>query len=192
MAAAAQTASVPPVVTNGQLDSIREVGDDDLCARMTGVLDHVGQAFLQNPVCGRVDAGRERPLAATDVESYRHSGGLHVGDQALDQAEAGPWVDAITTVGIAHQAEHAPHLAERLAAGALDRLDGLTSRDRVGVEHPGRGLCLHDDEPPMLWAAASWSSRAIRRRSSATAARAMRSFSSARRAASAANCRVFS
>ena len=43
--------------------------DGDLAG--SGVLDRVGQCFLDDPVGGDVDAGRERPRFALDRQPHR-------------------------------------------------------------------------------------------------------------------------
>ena len=152
-------------------------------ARLAGVLERVGQRFLDDAIGGEIEAGRQAPAprppraAATGSPASRTCA-----QSALQLAEARRRVEARAVVGRAQDAEHALDVAERLAAGRLDAAQGLAGQLRLGLDDrcaaPACSTTTLSACPTL-----SCSSRARRERSSATASRARASRSAAKSAA---------
>jgi hypothetical protein len=68
VAAAVATAVARPVVGHAQLDEPVRVADEHLRVLRARVLQRVRQSFLDEPVRGQVDAGRELYRVAFDRE----------------------------------------------------------------------------------------------------------------------------
>lgn len=109
-----------------------------------GVLERVGQAFLDDPVGRQVDRRRERERLAIDVQLDGQAGPADLVQQGAEGVEAGlgHQVDAVLVA--VHGGQQAAHLGQRGAPGLLDageRIAVLGERvgelvpDRTDLEH---------------------------------------------------------
>ena len=94
-------------------------------------------------------AARSRPggqvaALAAELEHGRQPGGAGAGDELADLGQRRLRRERGRLVGAVEHAEQVAHLAERLAAGALDPRRGLERAGRVAVEDPARAAGLHD------------------------------------------------
>ncbi len=117
----------------------REVGvavlQGDPGASRRRVLDDVGQRLLHDPVRRQVDARRQLAGAADGLDLDRDPGLAHVAEQVVEPGEGRlrrVLVDLV--LGVAEHREQPAHVAERRGVGALDRVQRLADRGRVGVE----------------------------------------------------------
>ena len=147
------------------------VADDHLGPGGVRVLHRVRQAFLDEAVGGEVDAGRQLGRVALDLDVDREAGLARLLDEPVEVLEARLRRERGRLLRPAEDADEPAHLGERLASGLLDDQQRLSLPLLFGPQEPAdaRRLNGHDAD---AWPTTSWSSRAMRARSSATAARA--------------------
>src|SRR5262249_55571153 len=185
--AALPVAPAGPTVGDGHFDAPVGVAHEDLGPLRARVLDRVRQALLDEPVGGQVDPGRQPHRVALDPQLDRQPRLARVLDQPLELLEARLGRQCRSSLGVTQHAGHPPHPPRRILASAappvcsttirasLTRSWSCSSRRRTAEACTGMTLTL--------WPTTSWSSRAIRARSSATALRARSSRSRSARAA---------
>ena len=110
----------------------------------SGVLDRVGQSFLDDPIRGQVHTGRQTADGTLYREFDRQAGGANLVDEPLDFAQTGLRSHALI-VGAQHL-EHTAHLRQRGPTRHLHGLQRALCRVRILVGDPprGRGLDDHD------------------------------------------------
>ena len=106
----------------------------------------VDERLLHDAKGGGVDAGRQVDGLAGHLELDGQPGGAHARDERADALQRGLRSERELLVAAAQDAEQPPQLAERLAAGLLDRGDGGARALGVGRHGAlgGRGLHEHD------------------------------------------------
>ena len=142
VAAAALGAAVdaPAVVGDLEAERTRLVAHDapSPCAG-PGVLQHVGERLLHDPVRGEVDAARQlHPRRRRTTTSTGTPGAVELADEPVELGEPGRGRvrgrAALGLVGLAQHAEHAADLGQRRAADARDRLERALRLLRVRVD----------------------------------------------------------
>jgi len=108
------------------------------------MLERVRQRLLDDPVGRQLDPDGELRRLALDAQLHRQAGRAQLTDQQRHVGEPRLGLERIVRVAAQH-AEQAPHLGQRAAAGALDRLEHLARRG-VLIAQPapfGAGLQHH-------------------------------------------------
>jgi hypothetical protein len=141
--AAVAAADSVAVVADGHLDVPVDVADGHVRLRRLRVLDRVRQAFLYEPVRGHVDSRRKLHRLAFDQQLDGQAGLARLGDELVDLLEARLGGERGRLFGPAEDADHSPHLGERLAPGLLDDEQRLELLLLVGPEQAAHGRCLH-------------------------------------------------
>src|SRR5205085_9609065 len=133
------------VVAHGEFHVPVAVADEDLRVVRPGVLDGVRQAFLDEPVRGEIDTGRKLLRCAFDPQLDRKPRLARLLDELVEVLEARLGGERGGLFGPAEDADHAPHLRERLAAGLFDDEQCLTLLLLMRAEQspPRRGLHGH-------------------------------------------------
>src|SRR5437763_3147952 len=131
------------VVAHGELDVPVAVADEHLRLAGSRVLQRVRQALLDEPVLGEVDSGRQLLRRAFDAQLDRKPSVACMLDELVEVLEARLRGEGRRLFGPAKDADHPPHLRERLAAGLLDDQQGLTLLLLVRPEQPPRRRGLH-------------------------------------------------
>jgi hypothetical protein len=90
------------------------------------VLERVRQTFLDDPVRGEVDRGRERDGIAVDVEAYRQPGSCYVVHERVEPVEPRLRRELDAVAVAAHSSQHAPHLCEGGAPRAFDTAERVS------------------------------------------------------------------
>ena len=111
-----------------------------------GVFERVRQTFLDDPVRGHVQTGRQVVDLALDRQIDRKPGRAHAGDQILDSAQARLRRQRGAVVVKSQHAEHPSHLLQRLAAGALDRAERLARGALAVAQHAPRPARLQQHD----------------------------------------------
>ena len=106
------------------------------------MLDRVGQALLDEPVDRQVDARRQGLRLSLDPQLDRQARLARLGKQAIEVLEAGLGCERRSLVGSAEDADHPPHLRERLPAGLLDNEQRFAFLLLMGTEEAARGQRL--------------------------------------------------
>ena len=106
------------------------------------------------------------------MQPDRQAGAADLLQQRVEAVEARLGRELEVVAVAAHRAEQAAHLGERRAAGLLDALGARPRRPRASSGSLCRTAPTWSTITLTAWATMSWSSRAIRARSSATAMRA--------------------
>jgi hypothetical protein len=101
---------------------------------------------LQDPVHRQVHARGQRPRFAAHLARHRDPGRGRAGDQLLHTGRAGRGRARQLLARPAQDAEHRAHLAQRLRAGLLDRLERRAGALGLLVEQVERGAGLDVDE----------------------------------------------
>ena len=109
-----------------------------------GVLERVGQRLLHDAVGGEVDAGRQLARLAVDVQLDRQPGRAGALDQRAELVQRRLRRERGGLLAGVQHAEQVAHLAQRLAAGALDQRRGLDRALRVAGEDAPRAAGLDD------------------------------------------------
>jgi hypothetical protein len=120
VSAALADASARPVVADGQLDVTVAVADEYLRVLRAGVLDRVRQPFLDEPVGGEVDAGRQCLGLSLDAQLDRQAPLPRVSDELVEVLEARLRCERRRFLGPAQDADHLAHLGKSFAACLLD------------------------------------------------------------------------
>src|ERR671937_64382 len=138
-------AAARTVVAHRQLDVAVAVANDDLGPLRPGVLERIREPLLDEPVSGEVDAGRKLSRGAFDPQLHREPSLARLLDQPLELLETGLRGERGRLLGPAEDADHAPHLRERLTARSLDHEQSLPLALLVGLQEPpdGGGLDGH-------------------------------------------------
>ena len=128
------------------LQALRRPAQGDPRLAAAAVLERVGQALLHEPERGQVNAGRERPRLALDVEVDLEAGVARACDERAETLERRlRGVLGVLALG-AQDVQQAAHLGERLAAR---RLHGAQRADRgagVAVQGAPRRSRLDDHD----------------------------------------------
>ena len=144
------------------------VGDLDVDVCAGGVASRVRQRLLDDAVGGQIDAQREagdRPFA---YEADRCSGRLCLLDQVVELVESGLRCPVGSACGVlAQDSEQPAGLGQRLPCGGCDRLEPA-GRVRGELGEVSRAASLSTVITDRWCATMSWSSRAMRARSSIT------------------------
>ena len=106
----------------------------------------VGERLLDDPVRRHLERGRERPRVTLDrqVDRQRPAGRLRHQIVELGQPRLGR--EFVGLAGAAQEPEQAVHLDDGLAAGGLDRAQGLGRLVGLAVHHPPGRPRLHPHE----------------------------------------------
>lgn len=110
-----------------------------------GVAQDVREALLEDTVGGQVEAGRQCPALPGYVELDGQAGVAHVLDQRADLVHARLWSEGGAVLAGPQQAEHAAHLAERLARGLFGRQQLRRVGWAVMAKAAAHGPRLHRD-----------------------------------------------
>src|SRR5438128_2144945 len=134
------------VVHDRQLDVAVAVADEHLGVRRARVLERVREPFLDEPVGGQVDTGGKRYRLSLDAQLHREPGLARLHDQALELLEGRLRGERGRLLGPPEDADHPPHLRERLTARLLDDKQGRAFLLLVGLQEPPDrgGLHGHD------------------------------------------------
>jgi hypothetical protein len=164
------------VIEDLEADRVDAVADGDRGAPGFGVADDVGERLLDDPVAAEVDRGGDRPGCAFDPQ---------LGTEPAQRARSTK-VDSSASAGAGSGcASSSGRSCSRVRASSL-----IASRPSEAIESPTRRASSSSPAPrawaPITiserpWPTTSWSSRAIRRRSAATAGVAVATLSGGRR-----------
>jgi hypothetical protein len=110
----------------------------------------VRQRLLHDPVGGLVDAGRQLPPRAHDLELDRQARGPVLREQVLEAGEPGHRRARRAFVYAAQDAERGAHLAQQLAARPLDRGERRPRLLGVIVHQVQRNAGLHVDQADVM------------------------------------------
>ena len=139
----------PPSSVTSIATRVRGVADGDLGAGRVRVAQRVRERLLDDAVGGEVDAGRQRDGRALALDDDLEPRGLDGGGERVEVVEArlrGVPVLAVLGLVGAHGLQQAAQLGERVAAGGLDRLQGLAGDVGALVEHVLGRDGLDDDD----------------------------------------------
>ena len=171
--AVARRARPSPSSRTSICSSSGAVADGHVRVAGARVLERVGQAFLHDPIGGEIDRAREREGVAVDVQPHRKPGAADLVEQrrrgCRDPAGAS-----------SSRSSPSPRIAprrRRISASAVRPACSTPLSASAVLRERRRGsLCRTAPTWSTItltaWATMSWSSRAIRARSSATAMRA--------------------
>ncbi len=135
------------VVEDLDLEPVRAVGDAHGRRPGPGVLHHVGERLLDDPVRRDVDRGRQRHRLAGDRGRHLEPGGTDRGDELLEPVQARLRGESLVVrrVRVPEQPQHPAHLLEPPARGLLDRGQAVPGALGVAVEHVAGAARLHHD-----------------------------------------------
>src|SRR5438034_800270 len=131
------------VVAHRQLDAAVAVADEHLGVCRAGVLERIREPLLDEPVGGQVDTGGKLYRLSLDLQLHREASLTRVLDQALELLEGGLRGEHGRLLGPTEDADHPPHLGERLAARLLDDEQGRVLLLLVGLQEPPDRGGLH-------------------------------------------------
>jgi hypothetical protein len=139
----------PPAAVIEDLDAelVGSAADLDPGARARpGVLERVGQSFLDDAIGGEVDALWQLVRFTFDRQLHRQAGLAHLVDEAVDLAEAGlrPEVFGLALFG-SQDAQQAFDIGQRLTSRGLYRGQRVARRSGLLVEDALRGARLQHD-----------------------------------------------
>ena len=131
--------SARAVVAHLDLQLVGPVAEGHVGVAGARVLERVGQALLDDPVGGEVDAPRQRTGSPSTCSCTGRPGAADLLEQRVEAVEAGLRRELGVVAVAAHRAEQAAHLRERRAAGLLDALERLAVLgERLGAACAGR------------------------------------------------------
>src|SRR3954470_22139345 len=120
------------------------VDDDDPCGRGAGVLERVGERFLDDAIGRELDAGRQRLGFAVDDEVGGQAGPPQLFGERREVGQAGLGCERGRALWLlVHDADEATHVGQRLVAGLLDDQQRLARAARVDVEQQARRPALN-------------------------------------------------
>jgi hypothetical protein len=127
------------VVADVDPQFVSSVADGHVGVLGVGVLERVGQAFLDDAIGGQVDGRWESDGVALDVQPDGKAGAADLFEQRVEVVEARLWGELEIFAVAAHRTEQASHLRD----GGAPRL--LDSAERV----PVLGLRIHWPHRPL-------------------------------------------
>jgi hypothetical protein len=136
------------VVVDVELELVVGVGHGHDGLREAGVLEHVGECFLDDAIGGDVEAARQGARGGSvDAQHDGQAGAAHAGDEGVDARQARPCGAGARTfeVGI-EQVEQAGEFRQRGPAGDLHGMDGLPAGWRIQGDDLFGGAGLEDHQ----------------------------------------------
>ena len=144
----------PAVVGDLDHQGVVPVVKGDRRRRLPGVLDHVGERFLDDTVGGQVHARRQCPRRAAYAELDGQPGGGHPLDERAGLVQAGLWPQRPGVLGgapagvfrlarLREQAEHVLELGDGRPAAFLDGQQRRPGLVRRGAKYPPGRARLH-------------------------------------------------
>jgi hypothetical protein len=121
------------------------VADHHLNTGGVGVLEHVGEGFLHDPVGRQVHPRRQRHAFALGLELDRQAGVADLREELVQAGQGRLRLQRWWLVGLADDAQQAAQLDQGLAAGVLDGAQHLLGRRVVLAEDAALGGCLDHD-----------------------------------------------
>ena len=108
------------------------------------MLERVGEALLDDAVGGEVDPRRELQPLSLEAQGHRQSRLLDLRDQLVEMLQPRLGRKSGMAFGAGrHQAQHTPHLGQRLPADLLDRQQRLALAALLLPEQPPHARRLH-------------------------------------------------
>jgi hypothetical protein len=112
----------------------------------TGVLEGVGERFLNDPKRGDVHAGRQIERLALDGQLDRKPGRGEACQQLVDASQARLWSKGQLRVVLTQHSEQAAHLGQRLLPGALNLIERPAGLNGAGGQFaPAAARLQHHD-----------------------------------------------
>ena len=135
-----------PSSTTVDLDRVGREAHVDARDRRPGMLEHVRQRLLDDPVAADVDSGRDAVRDALDWSSTGSPDARISSASAGSRSSDGLRRPRLLLVVVPQHPEQPAHLAERLLARALDRVERRARRLGIGTEHLAPATRLDDDD----------------------------------------------
>jgi hypothetical protein len=136
------------VVRDLELERVLLPPDGDPGASRACVAERVRQRLLDDPIRGEVDARRQLPRLAFDLELHRKASLANGPDEHVDGAHRGLRRELGHRALLAEQADEPAHLGERLAPRRLDHLERLPFSLLIGTQEAAHRTRLngHDGD----------------------------------------------
>ena len=142
-----RAAGPAPVVGDLDLQLVVEIPNRDQGTRRTGVLDHVGERLLDDPVRGEVERLRKRDPLALHGKLDGQPARPRLLDQPVQVVDPGLRRQRPLVILARSTPSERRMSASAVARRPLDRLQRLAGALGIALEDPARPFCLHDDHP---------------------------------------------